>query len=75
MLIPFADPVKDEKHVNYKIYRELFDSARVLIFRDESEKKFVSRVVKKSTVGKVVAGSGIEVPDYLADPDERSLTG
>ena len=71
ILIPFADPVKDEKHVNYKIYRELFDSARVLIFRDENEKKFVSRVVKKSTVGKVVAGSGIEVPDYLADPDER----
>lgn len=60
ILIPTAH---DEPPVYFKVYREVFNSPKAIIYLTEEEKEFVHKQFKNQYIPSEVIGMGIDVPN------------
>lgn len=71
ILIPLVSPELDVKQIKYKVYKDIFKSVRGIIFRSESEQRFVNSNIKLDEKKQAVVSVGIDVPDFLTDAMKR----
>ena len=72
VLIPFTKNADEIALIKRDIYRDIFSSAKFVIYKDEEEKQAIEALLKEPYPESSTGVTGFEIPPYADSPEKRA---